>query len=166
MLFIAFHFFPIFLAFIGIFPAIYFFHKIKLMQYRLFAVLKYIVIVFMMSLIIEDLKHVFFTASTSSLGESKSTKVGKWEVCNVLILTCFISSDLVIYYLYTHTKIVVSDTQGKFYRMVAFLAKDSKIYRSTLKFAGFVLLIFLIFLEIILKDDSAILSLMKEYIRN
>lgn len=116
-----------------------------------------------MYLSLEELEMVFLNGV---LGGHHKYEIGSWEICNFLLVLCFIGSDLFAYYFYSHTKIIISENRGQFYRLVAFLAKDPKIYRSTLKFMGFGIFCFLIMLELILGGKSVLLDLIKEFIRN
>jgi hypothetical protein len=115
-----------------------------------------------MFLTLEELELVFLNGILSEHG---AAKIGPWELCGFLILVCFIVGDLFAYHFYSHKKIIISNNKGKFYRLVAFLAKDPKIYRSTLKFVGFGIFCFLILVELLLDGKSDLLDLIKEFIR-
>jgi hypothetical protein len=116
-----------------------------------------------MFLTLEELELVFLNGILSEHGPAK---IGPWELCGLLMLICFIAGDIFAYIFYSHTKLVISNNKGKFYRLVAFLAKDPKIYRSTLKFLGFGIFCFLILIELLLDGKSDLLELIKEFIRN
>jgi hypothetical protein len=161
ILFVLFHFVPIFLEFIGIVPTIYFFIKIKSIYYRFFLVLKYLVIFFLMFLSIEELDNIFFQNLII-----EEYNIGMWEICGLLIVLCFIIGDCFAYYFYSHNKIVVSDTKGKLLCLIAFLAKDAKIYRSTLKFLLGLAICFIIFMELVLTRSSLILDYVADFLRN
>jgi hypothetical protein len=161
--FILFYLFPIFIGVIGIIPTIYFIVKIKTIQYRIFLILKYLIICFLMYLTLREFDLLLIN---NILLNDKDYRIGAWELCNFLILLSLIISDIFTYYYYSHTTIVIKSNKGKFLAMVAFLAKHPKIYSSTLKLVGFGMLCFIILIELLLDKNSTILSLIKEFIKN
>lgn len=117
-----------------------------------------------MVLTIEDLNLVILNGILSPV------KIGGWELSGFLVIICFIANDVFAYIFYSHKKIVISNTKGNFFKIIAFLAKDPKIWRSTLKLIGVIFISILIFIvifyEIASREQSQILGLIKEYFKN